>query len=179
MSLDLLRGILPLRSGAGRPSVLRIEGGSMRPLLRHGSRIVLRQGGAPARFGAVVVAVPGSGMVVHRVVARRRRGAGLQYRLKGDANPEPDAVWLDSAAIVGVVEGAVREPAVAGVRRLGLVGLPAGAAALLSIACGAVLRLRRRLRGWRIRERVVLDDRPGPADRSAAPRASSRRRALP
>ena len=65
------------------------RGGSMRPLIREGDRLVLdpRLDGAPV--GSVVLKVVGGQWLVHRIIARL---GALRY-LKGDALPKADG-WF-------------------------------------------------------------------------------------
>ncbi len=138
----LRAAVLAIWKQEGRVDLVPVRGGSMRPLLREGDRVVVRFG-APhrLRFGEVVVFERDGGIVVHRVLARRTVAGVPRILERGDAGAA--ATWIASASIAGVVIGLERE----GNDRRALEGT-AGRwrRALRSFAVAALLRT-----GWRRR----------------------------
>ena len=81
---------MPDREGslrtAGQMARVPVEGGSMRPLLRAGQSLRLQTVERP-RLGDLLVVLGERGLVVHRLIARRRDGGLI---LRGDDTPTSD-----------------------------------------------------------------------------------------
>lgn len=90
MAGDYERAALELWAEAGAPGAplaLQVTGGSMRPLLRPGDRVLLERAAPESlRPGDLLALRRGGEVVTHRLLARE--GAALLTR--GDAAPHPD-----------------------------------------------------------------------------------------
>lgn len=95
----ILGGVAP-----SSPFLLRIEGGSMLPLIPPGTAVKVEPLSAPPRVGDVVVRIHGSTPIIHRVVGSRRsrRSEGFTVVTKGDNALRPDSP-CDGREIVGIV----------------------------------------------------------------------------
>jgi hypothetical protein len=89
--------ILRERIGAGEPTWLPVRGRSMRPLLSHGTRILIARA-ARIWFGDLLAYECEGAIVCHRVLGRRRRVLLTRADHRG-AGPER----VTPAQIVGVV----------------------------------------------------------------------------
>jgi signal peptidase I len=70
----------------------RVQGGSMRPLVRGGDVLEVRRAElATLRTGDIAVFARAGGLFAHRVIGRAQRGGEAVLITKGDAFPEPDA----------------------------------------------------------------------------------------
>lgn len=76
--------------------------GSMQPALNPGD-LALTQRIDPAEIsvGDVVAVRTDSWVYMHRVVERKGSGEGLLFRLKGDANEDPDPSYVSGSEIIG------------------------------------------------------------------------------
>jgi Peptidase S24-like len=92
----------------GKSEWIQATGGSMSPLVRHGSWLLVEFGARDARVGEIVVFAAGGELVSHRVIWRRRG----ELVSKGDAN-----LWLDPpvsrASLLGVVRALRHDPTAA------------------------------------------------------------------
>ena len=97
---EILRKVRP--SG---PFLLRIEGGSMLPLIPPGAVVKVEPPLHPPRIGDVVVCIHASTAIVHRVVGRRRLSSsgGFVLQTKGD-----NSLRLDPPVAAKDVVGIVR-----------------------------------------------------------------------
>ncbi len=91
----------------GGTVVMRARGRSMRPMIRDGEELRIRDlGNRVPRSGDVVLARTAGGAVIHRVVAIDR--AACRVRLKGDGERYPDAL-LPMSAIIGRADAVRRK----------------------------------------------------------------------
>jgi len=134
----------------GHP-VLIVASGSMSPLLRTGDLLVdnpvSSARAAVLHAGQIVSfrARPGSTTVItHRIVAVVRRGGGVLYETKGDANDAPDPVLRTSSSVLGTYAGRLPRAGafLVNLRRPLVVGLLL-AAPLLWLGAAALRRLAR------------------------------------
>jgi signal peptidase I len=95
-------GFLP---GLTHRQLLAVSGGSMEPALSAGDAVLVRPLADPARqvrVGDVVVLQPSAQAAsrAHRIVLVSTDGAGqTAFLTSGDANAEPDPVWVNPAEI--------------------------------------------------------------------------------
>ncbi|MDP3937333.1 MAG: S24/S26 family peptidase [Deltaproteobacteria bacterium] len=91
----------------GGTVVMRARGRSMRPMIRDGEELRIRNLGDRAlRPGDVVLARTAGGAVIHRVVTIDR--TACRVRLKGDGERYPDAL-LPISAIIGRADAVRRK----------------------------------------------------------------------
>lgn len=102
---DQLLSIASLWKSTGRSLITSFSGGSMRPTIEPGERVILRCT-EEVRAGDVAAVVLDSDVLVHRVVAVSAEPRW--WLLRGDANLLCDLPVLRSSAIIGVVEGVER-----------------------------------------------------------------------
>jgi hypothetical protein len=82
---------------------LTLQGGSMSPAIRAGSRLRVACGDAEPAIGEVIAALYQDRLVIHRLIRVERDGAAEdRYICRGDANPQADAP-ITRGQIVGVV----------------------------------------------------------------------------
>ncbi len=81
-----------------------VAGGSMRPALSHGDLVLVARGGRVERGDVVLLAPPGYGRVLHRVV---EVSPGGWVTTRGDANPIPDARPSRASEVEGRVVAVV------------------------------------------------------------------------
>jgi hypothetical protein len=112
----------------GNPVQLIARGGSMRPLLQDGDRLLLNPDVGQAPVGSIVLKIIGQSWIIHRVIAR----LGPYRLLKGDAHAHADG-WHPLPGLVARVTHAERRG-----HPLPLGGRPT---ALASAAYGALRRL--------------------------------------
>ena len=94
-----LQALCTLWQEAEREVWVTLQGGSMRPTLRPGSRLRLRCGGREPVSGDVVAFRSGGRLVIHRLTHRDPQG---RLVCQGDANAAPDPP-LTPQEVVGVV----------------------------------------------------------------------------
>jgi signal peptidase len=84
----------------GADSSYEVTGGSMFPALKKGD-IILNKGVdvSTINVGDVLTVNPGESVYTHRVVEKAEGG----FRLKGDANEDPDPVLIEPSDILGKV----------------------------------------------------------------------------
>ena len=94
-----LTSLLDAWAAQGKVSRLRVQGGSMAPLLQPGHTVVVRHGATDIRPGDLVVrlAAPDDAigrqiLLVHRVVRMGRDQAGCWFITKGDRWPRFDPI---------------------------------------------------------------------------------------
>lgn len=102
---DQLLSIASLWKSTGRSLITSFSGGSMRPTIEPGERVILRCT-EEVRAGDVAAVVLDTDVLVHRVVAVSAEPRW--WLLRGDANLLCDLPVLRSSAIIGVVEGVER-----------------------------------------------------------------------
>ncbi len=122
----------------GRQAII-IGGGSMEPSIHLGS-VAITEPTAPTavRVGDVVsVRASNDAIVTHRVVRIAERVGGLWFELKGDANPEPDPVLVDSATMLGAVTVVIPYAGFL----LRFMSMPAGIVAILAFGATLILAL--------------------------------------
>ena len=95
-----LDAVLALWRAAGKRTVLLVAGGSMRPFIHPGWKLVLDHTAARHPFGAIIVFLQGRMLVAHRVVGQDRHGG---YLTKGDAILHLDGGSVDDSNVVGRV----------------------------------------------------------------------------
>jgi hypothetical protein len=140
---DLARtGLLESYRREGAEAWLTTDGGSMLPLIRPGSRVLVEFGARPV-VGEVILFPMGGAYVAHRVVGRPRRSMSASLIVKGDAEPYPDRP-IEPVEVLGVVR-AVRWPQEAASRLAGLGGRSGRLIASTSLWSGRVARIGRRL----------------------------------
>jgi signal peptidase I len=87
---------------------LRVRGSSMRPWLRGGEMVEVRQASpAEVRLGEVVAFARGGGLFVHRVIGKSRRDGEILLITKGDAFPDADSPVCETE-LLGRVTGVAR-----------------------------------------------------------------------
>ena len=118
---------------------IEAQGGSMRPLIAPGTRMLVEFGAAPARVGDIVLFPLGDLVVAHRVVACR---TGTTLVVKGDAEPYADRP-LDRTELLGVVRALRRGPS-GPIIRIGCAGRSARTIARISRLSGRGAALARR-----------------------------------
>lgn len=102
----------PQRSGHRSLQIVRSEGRSMEPLIRHGAQVgVIVGDAAQLRVGDCAAFTADGRTIVHRVIATKRAAGRLLLREKGDANPT--STWIDAEQVLGraawvVVGGTLR-----------------------------------------------------------------------
>ncbi len=86
----------------------RVQGGSMRPLLRAGDLLRVRRTGlSDLRFGEVAVFERGGGIFAHRVIGRKFHGGETVLITQGDSFRETDAP-VRAAELLGRATTVVR-----------------------------------------------------------------------
>ena len=81
-----------------------VAGGSMRPALRPGDLVVVRREDLPVSGDIALIELPGRTPYVHRVSRILKDG---KLRMRGDANPTPDAQSVDIRHAQGTVKAVV------------------------------------------------------------------------
>lgn len=86
---------------------LPVRGGSMRPLMQAGDRVLISRVAAESiACGDIIVFRRGSNMIVHRLLKKRRNGEGNYFIEKGDHSPAPGSFSADQViGRVTVVKG--------------------------------------------------------------------------
>ena len=102
---DQLQSIASLWKSTGRSLVTSFTGGSMRPTIESGERVMLRCTDQ-VKVGDVAAVVLDTDVFVHRVVAISDNPPWWLFR--GDANLLCDLPVTRSSAILGIVEGIER-----------------------------------------------------------------------
>lgn len=94
----------------GKSIRFEARGTSMQPILRDGDILVVAPLAAGwAKLGDVVLCqVTDEKLFIHRVIQRRTAGEGIQYLVKGDHVPAPDA-WISGDQVYGRVVSAERD----------------------------------------------------------------------
>ncbi len=85
---------------------LDVKGNSMRPLLKHGRRILFTKfnNNFKLHFGQIVAVIINQKIMVHRVIDIRKKDAGNQILTKGDSRLAADG-WLGLGQVIGVMPG--------------------------------------------------------------------------
>ncbi len=105
---ELVSALLAAYQVQGRVQWFKIQGRSMRPLLREGDEILVRFClPENLRRGDLAVFLEGSVLNAHRILNIRKTTPDLLFLEKGDSNP--DGSYIPSSRIKGVVQ-AVRKP---------------------------------------------------------------------
>jgi hypothetical protein len=141
--------LLDLARDEGAARWIVATGGSMRPLIRPGDRLLVAIGARPERIGQVVIVQRDGTSVAHRIVAIRSDRPAAPWVMKGDAEPIADAP-VATEDVVGVVLGRGRSDG--STHRRGFDGRLARTIARFSWVGGRVAwrlrRMSRRLPAW-------------------------------
>ena len=79
-----------------------VLGGSMQPTLRPGDlAFTVKVDPSDIEAGDIAVVKTDSGVYMHRVLEKRLSGDGILFRLKGDANEDPDPSYVVDSQIIG------------------------------------------------------------------------------
>ncbi|RLI27493.1 signal peptidase I, partial [Candidatus Bathyarchaeota archaeon] len=79
-----------------------VLGGSMKPTLCPGDlAFSVKVNPSDVKVGDIVVVKTDSGVYMHRVLEKRLSGDGVLFRLKGDANEDPDSSYVAGSQIAG------------------------------------------------------------------------------
>lgn len=146
---------------AGGESSYMVMSGSMSPALRPGDLVIVK-GEEPIDIGDIVTVESGEFTYTHRVVEKLE---GDMFRLKGDANEEPDPNPVEASQIVGKTVFIIP---------LGFLYSPFGYILSFFVPCVLLVgnqmyhafslfkrRSKRELRRWRRRKHPVLDTTSG------------------
>jgi signal peptidase I len=101
------RAAIDTWSRSGKRATIEVRGGSMGPLLRHGSVVVVEPVRGSVRSGDMVVFFQGDTLTVHRIVRVLQRDGECRFRTKGDGAFNLDPVVLGERDLAGRVVGLV------------------------------------------------------------------------
>ena len=86
----------------GADSSYIVLGGSMEPTLNPGDLTFTEKvETAEIELGDVVAVKTDSGIYTHRVIEKKESDEGILFRLKGDANEDPDSSYVNGSEIIG------------------------------------------------------------------------------
>ena len=88
----------------------QITGSSMEPSFHPGDIAVVDRRNTDPEPGEAIAFLPdeeGPLVVVHRVIGKRRQGACILYRTRGDANETADFAEISQSAVKGTVIGRI------------------------------------------------------------------------
>lgn len=93
---------LPFLVGADKSYT--VMGGSMVPALNPGDLILVKEAEPSAiNVGDIVSAAKSAEVYTHRVVEKKLVDETYMFKLKGDANEDPDPQFLDASQLIGKV----------------------------------------------------------------------------
>ncbi|MFC1572221.1 signal peptidase I [Candidatus Eisenbacteria bacterium] len=104
-----MRATINTLAEAGRRGIVTIRGGSMRPLLADGCRVVIETRPKGIRMGDIVVFSLEGALTVHRVVRVKTGPTGFLFQTKGDSSLCPDSASIDASDVLARVI-AIRRP---------------------------------------------------------------------
>jgi len=79
-----------------------VLGGSMKPTLRPGDlAFTVKVDPSDIEVGDIVVVKTDSGVYMHRVLEKVESDEGILFRLKGDANEDPDPSYVNCSEVIG------------------------------------------------------------------------------
>ena len=87
---------------AGADSSYTVMSGSMRPTLKPGDLILVKQTSpAAVEVDDIVTVKYETGVFTHRVFEKKFENGVYLFKTKGDANEDPDPIWLNASQIMG------------------------------------------------------------------------------
>lgn len=106
LSLAIYTAAVPIWFYMNHWQVVTLVSGSMAPTYPTGSNLIMESASDRATIGVGTVITVDEGLglpVTHRVVERVVLPSGVAYRMKGDANTDPDPILIRSDQVIGTI----------------------------------------------------------------------------